>query len=197
LLDTPLHTRFTFKIEESAFPNYQPEDSMKISRSVQLLAAFTFTLALAGTCAAGGMDKGKDGDTLQLREELSKDTRLSKDDMSIISKELDEYARRTQDREQIRELVRNSLDEGCQGECLAEVIDAMSYSVKGGMTPPEAQALVSDTLKKERMERKELSGKALGERVKDSVKSHMKSMDRGSDKDKDMKKDGYGGGMRY
>lgn len=161
---------------------------MRISRAVKLVAAFSFILALSGGSVADDKDRDRDADrdSLQLREQLKKDTGISDSDMSVISKELDEYARRTQDREQIRNLVRNSLDEGCRGECLAEVIDAMNDSVKSGMSPREAQTMVNESLRSEKRERKELSGKELGERVKRSVETRLRNMEQDSDRDKAM-----------
>ena len=187
---------------------------MKISKAIGLIAAFSFTLGVAGASLADDKDRTRemsrdsDQDSLELREELRKNTALTDDDMTAISKELNEYARRTRDREQIRELVRNSLDEGCRGECLSEVIDAMNDSVKKGIGPGEAQAMVTETLRKEKMERKELSGKALGERVKERVEANIREMKRDRDRtmekkehrDRDMKKNmdsdsnGYGMG---
>lgn len=60
-------------------------------------------------------DRTTTQDTAQLREEIRKSTNLTDQDFEAVSRELDEYARRTRDRDEIRELVRDSLSEDCRG----------------------------------------------------------------------------------
>lgn len=164
------------------------EMKMKRLKALGLVAALALTLAVPGLSPAGDMYRDKDRDmneeSVQLREELRMNTSISDDDMNTMSKELNEYARRTRDREQIRELVKASLEEGCRGECLSELVDAMNDSIKRGMSPVEAQSLVTETLRQQKQERKELSGKDLGERVRERVEANVRQMKM----DKDMKK---------
>lgn len=187
---------------------------MFIPKTVRFIAACSFLFVLSTDAFANDRDRDRDRDedrdrtttqdTAQLREELRRSTKLTDQDFQAISRELDEYARRTQDREEIRELVRNSLNEDCRGECLREIIDSMNEAVEKGASPQEARSMVSEALRNERMERKELSGKELGERVKERVESSIRTMEQDRERDRtreldrerrdhDGSMDGFGG----
>lgn len=167
---------------------------MFISKTVRFIIAGSFFFILSADAFANDRDRDRDRDedrdrtmkqdTTQLREELRKSTDLTDQDFEAISRELDEYARRTQDREEIGELVRNSLNEDCRGECLRQIIDSMNEAVEKGASPQEARSMVSEALRNERMESKELSGRELGERVKERVESSIREMEQDRERDR-------------
>lgn len=188
---------------------------MLIPKTVRFIAACSFFFVLSADAFANDRDRDRDRDedrdrtttqdTAQLREELRKSTNLTDRDFEAISRELDEYVSRTRDREEISELVRSSLNENCMGECLREVVDSMNEAVEKGASPQEARSMVSEALRNERMERKELSGRELGERVKERVKSSIREMEQDRERDRtremdrehrdrDGSRDGFGTG---
>jgi|GEM_PF-6486980 hypothetical protein len=188
---------------------------MFIPKTIRFIAACSFLFVLSADALADDRDRDRDEDrdrtttqdTTQLREELRKSTNLTDQDFEVISSELDEYARRTRDREEISELVRSSLNENCMGECLREVIDSMNEAVEKGASPQEARTMVSEALRNERMERKDLSGRELGERVKERVESSIRKMEQDRERDRtremdrehrdrDGSRDGLGTGTR-
>lgn len=172
---------------------------MFIPKTVRFFAACSFFFVLSADAFANDRDRDRDRDedrnrtmkqdTAQLREELRKSTKITDQDFEAISRELDEYASRTRDMKEISELVRSSLNENCMGECLREVVDSMNEAIEKGASPQEARTMVSEALRNERMERKELSGRELGERVKERVESSIRTMEQDRERDRTRKMD--------
>ena len=154
---------------------------MKRFKSI-LLLPFLFIFCLVGLSPVvwaqeqlQDQDRIMEQDHLRLREQIHKETKLSKEELDSLNLQLREHLRLRGSGEQVRVMIREALKNTCKGTCLRESIGAMNRAMAQGLSENEAQKMVTDEVRMQVRERKRLNlnNEELGERVRNRVEEQL------------------------
>lgn len=120
-------------------------------------------------------DRMMERDYMRLRERIHKETDLSDEELKALGPSLREHLRIKGKGEQLRAMIRESLDAGCKGTCLSEMIRTMNHAMTRGLSEEEARKRIASELRTQmrERERQNLSDKEVGERVRSRVEKQI------------------------
>lgn len=153
------------------------------------LAAVVLAAGFAASAWAADLTKTQDRDLLQLRDQIHKDTQLTQQELDAMDPELRQYLQQKGSGEQVRALIRTSLQNNCKATCLGEMIRTMNRAMTQGMSDKDAQNMVANALREQIRERDQqrltLSDHDLGDKVRARVQDRLAAMEQEKTRDRE------------
>lgn len=149
---------------------------MKKVKALAIISILLFFCIAASGTVSFAQDPIMDKDQLRLRDQIHKDTGLSKNELDSLNEQLREHLRLRGSGQQVRSMIRESLNEGCKGDCLRDCITAMNRTMSQGYSEKEARDMVMAEMRIQTRERERLrlNNDELGNRILNRVEDQLK-----------------------
>ncbi|HAZ14710.1 MAG: hypothetical protein A2X86_12690 [Bdellovibrionales bacterium GWA2_49_15] len=133
----------------------------------------TLSLMLALSFGNLAQAKVQDRDIDQLKDQIHKETKLNTQEIDALEPELRAHLQLKGRGETVRAMVKNSLNNGCQGTCLSETLRTMNQSMSKGLSGKEALEMVTAQLREQIRERDQKQLKWSDQELGDKVRTRM------------------------
>lgn len=126
-----------------------------MARSVWLVSVVAATLALAPLRAMSASPEEARERMFQMVKSECRDgaCKLSNPEIDSLRGDLDRYADRGGRQGEMRSALRSSLETGCKGVCLAEVVRSMNHLMDQGRADRQAREAIGKALREDKQER--------------------------------------------
>jgi hypothetical protein len=124
----------------------------------------------------------------QLRDQIHKDAKLTASEQQALAEPLDHYVAQGGNPERLRAMVRASLESGCKGVCLAEMVRSLNRTQHQGFDEDRAFEAVGTALREMKQERDRQHQSASDVQVRDRLRQRIDTELQRGDRGQGMKR---------